>query len=287
MITIEDLTGIQEGKRKEIVSYLDDLISLKDARGDLSPIISGYNCYNKLPIANRVTTFSNIHRTEIYKQDMLRDLARLGYDARLVLEHIRDKTGALLWDTSYNIRDHLGNILPGLRIRDLRTGRYLDLRKYLKNLCEYSEFSEERGSLVAEDPGWQLDMPFSNKIELMILADLFLKKSGEHVYDKRGIVLPETEEEKMARSPWTDSYRSPVLIVGEGALSFLNELPHFDTATRISLIENGNEISFIIHRMFDILKGLPHYATLKKLGFKEEVCLGNKSFLIDIDETKI
>ncbi len=284
MVGIEDLIGISEDKRKEIFRCLDDLMTFKNSSSKLAPVISGYNWYHKIVGPNRIITFSHIHETEAYKQDMLKDLVKLGYDSNTILEYVRDKAGTLLWNLRYKIRDDRGNVLQGLKIRDIRTGEYIDLNEYVKPLSKYREFRGSKGCLIAEDQGWQLDTPFRNKNELLSLVNLFLKKSGEHTYDKNGAEIPESEEERMLRAPWTDAYEAPVLIIGEGALMYSEELPQFNKATKMCLIENNNEISFIVHKKLEFLKNLSHYEKLRMLGFNEELCLGNKPFLEDIDE---
>ncbi len=50
-------------------------------------------------------------------------------------------------------------------------------------------------------------------------------------------------------------------------------------ARRILLVENGNEISFVIHNKIEILKQNTAYHKLKDLGFIEEPCLANTSFI--------
>ena len=163
MIKIEDLTGIPEAKRKQTIECLDDLLTSKDPQGRLSPVITGYNLYITLPEFDSVITFSNIHGTEAYKQDMITDLARLGYDPQIILRYIREKAGAFLHNLEFRIRDDGGNLLPGLRIKDTRTGEYLNLEKFSEPLVNYSQFKGAKGCLICEDQGWELDMPFNNK----------------------------------------------------------------------------------------------------------------------------
>ncbi len=286
MIKIEDLTGIPEDKRNKIIRCLDELLTFKDSQGNLSPVISGYNWYNELAKSDRIITFSNIHTSDAYMQAMLKDLERLGYASQSILEYIREKGGAFFWDPAYRIRDDKENLLPNLKIKDIRTNRYVNLMSYIKPLSEYLEFINCKGFLLAEDQGWELDMPFKSKGELVDLVNLFLMKSGEHIYDEKGEIVEESDEEKRLRNPWDDAYIIPVLIVGEKALKYADELPQFDQATKICLIEDNNEISFIIHKDIDRLRNLSHYEQLKKLGFSEEICLGNKPFLRDIDEIR-
>ena len=121
MIKISDLTGIPNGKRKQAIECLDDLMIFKDSKGLLSPIITGYNWYVTFPKYSSIINFSNIHETDAYKEDMLKDLGRFGYDSQLILNHIREKGGYFLWKSSFEIRDQKGNLLPGLKIKDVRT----------------------------------------------------------------------------------------------------------------------------------------------------------------------
>ena len=286
MIKIDDLTGISEAKRKQAIECLDDLLTFKDSQGRLSPVITGYNWYVTLPKSDSIITFSNIHETEAYKSAMISDLEKLNYKSKTILGYIREKAGAFLHDLEFRIRDDEENLLPGLRIKDIRTGKYLDLEKFSEPLINYSQFKDAKGYLIDEDQGWELDIPFNNKKELMDLVSLFLKKSGKDIYDERGEMIKETDEERKLRSPWADAYETPVLLLGETALRYASELPHFTSITKISLRKNSNEISFVIHKNLEQLKNLLHYKQLVHLGFSEEHCLGNKPFTDYIDEVR-
>lgn len=146
--------------------------------------------------SDRIVTFANIHESEDYKQDMLNDLEREGYSPQQVLDKIRGKGGAFRWKLKYKIRKDDGETLPGLRIKDLRTNNYIDLSKYHKPLIDYPEFRNSEGYLIAEDEGWELNLPFKDKLELLKLTSLFLEKSGEYIYDLDGNEIEESEEEK-------------------------------------------------------------------------------------------
>ena len=148
----------------------------------------------------------------------------------------------------------------------------------MKPLKEYKQFTN--ADLLGENYGWELNMPFNSEGELIKLVDLFLRKSGDHIYDKNGVIIEEIDKEKSLRAPWRDAYETPVLILGEIALKYANKLPHFIPATKIILRENFNEISFIINKNLGLLRNLPHYEQLKRMGFNEELCLGNKPFII-------
>ena len=283
MIKIEHLTGIPEKRRNEAVQCLDELLTFKDDQGRLSPVITGYNWYSHLVESDRVIIFSHIHETEDYKQDMLRDLKVMGYDPQTVLKQIRDKTGAFLWNPEYRIRDDKGNVLNGLKIKDMRTGQYINLNEYDRPLKKYPQYATSKGHLVAENRGWELDIPFNTKTELRRLVDLFLRKSGLFIYDENGVEILESDKERKARAHWSDAYETPLLVLGKAALEYAADLPHFDQATKTSLIENDNEIGFIIHKKLGFLRTILHYEQLKRLGFQEEVCMGNKPFLKSID----
>ena len=189
-----------------------------------------------------------------------------------------------MWNPDFRISGDEGDVLPGLTIKDKRTRQRIELGNYRKPLIEYPEFIDIKGHLLAENDGWQLDMPFCNKDEAIKIVDLFLRKSGLKVYDHESIEIEETIEQMILRAPWPDAYRIPVLILGESTLTIVSELPHFDQATKLCLTENNNEISLIIHRGLDILKNLQHYEALKKAGFTEQVCLGNRAFLEYLDD---
>ena len=58
---------------------------------------------------------------------MLQDLNRLGYSPQASLKQIRNKGGAFLWDLDFEIRNKKGDILHGLKIKDIRTSQYINL----------------------------------------------------------------------------------------------------------------------------------------------------------------
>ena len=127
MTKIKDLIGISQKKRNQIVKCLEELLAYKDSQGKVSPIITGYNWYPTLTESVRIITFFHIHETEDYKQDMLQDLNRLGYSPQASLKQIRNKGGAFLWDLDFEIRNKKGDILHGLKIKDIRTSQYINL----------------------------------------------------------------------------------------------------------------------------------------------------------------
>ncbi|MEK6874443.1 MAG: hypothetical protein AABX52_01695 [Nanoarchaeota archaeon] len=276
---------IPRHKYKKTFETLDNLLSFRN-KDKLQPVISGYNWYNKISTADRIITFSHIHGSDNYKRAMLNNLEKIGYNQIKIVQHIREKDAAYLWDPNYRIRDDNGTLFTGLRIRDLRTDQYIDLNQFKEHLTENVYYTKCKGNLIAEDKGWQLDFPFNNSYELGNLVDLFLVKSGIHIYDKEGNRIKETFEQFNQRSPWEDAYRTPVLIIGKVAIDLASQLPDFDIATRMVLIENRHEISFIIHKYIQELHLLPQYQTLLRLGFLEEPCLVNKPFLKDINNIR-
>ena len=181
MVKIEQLTGIPESKRREVVEVLDDLIAYKTP--DNKAVISGYNWYDSASQSDSRVTFSNIHENDRYKIRMIRDLVMLGYRRKYLLERMREKGGVFFWNPEYNTLDDDGNVLSGLKIKDLRTGKPLDLGKYTKPLEEYEGFKDSNGFLIAEDYGWEVDIPFRKREKLMKLVDLFLRKSGSVIFD--------------------------------------------------------------------------------------------------------
>lgn len=271
MIAIENLIGIEKDKRDGIIKCLDDLM-FYDAEGKTTEIITGYNLYDKLSTTNRIITFSHMHRAKNYRRDMLQDLIRLGYKRKQIEKNIRDKMGCYRWELDFIIS-------PNVRIRNRKTGTYLDLNVYKKALENYREFATSDKDFVAEENGWQLDLPFSNKKELITLVDLFMKKSGKYLCSEEDIIIKESKEEKKLRNPWRGAYKIPVLILGEKALTYRHLFPSFIDVVKISIKENNNEVSFIIHEKLELLKKLQHYKTLIDFGFKEELCLANKLFI--------
>jgi len=281
MVTIEDLTGIPEDKKKNAINILENLITFREEDETLSPIITGYNWYNTLINSDRIITLSHIHETEIYKQGMVNDLEELEYSPKFTLAHIRPKAGAFLHDLEFRIVDERGEPYKGLKIKDLRSGNYLDLKIFSLPLINYPEFLGAEGYLIDEDQGWELNIPFSDKIELFNLVELFLRKSGNVIYDKEGRPIEEPEEEKIKRKPWADAYAIPVLLLGKNAIKYVDELKYFTPVTKFSLIENHNEISFVINKKLSMLRNLPQYKDLLNLGFVAEICLANKPFIVN------
>ena len=286
MVELKDLTGISKQKRIKAISCLDSLLAFRNQDGTLSPIISGYNWYASVPKHDSTVTFSNIHETEAYKKDLLGDLEKLGYNRKTLIEYIRKKCGIFLCDLDFITRDKNDLVLPGLKIKDMRTNMYLNLEKFSKPLSNYPEFKEAEGYLLSEDDGWEIGIPFTNKKEILGIADLFLKKSGLNLYDHNRNVITETKEEMLIRAPWTDAYQVPILLLGETASIYKKELPQFIQATKFSLKENANEINFVICKNLARLKGTAEYIGLLDIGFKEETCFGNYIFIKYIDEIR-
>lgn len=125
MININDLKGICKNKRKKVIACLDCLLTHRDETGILRPVISGYNWYSKLAEPDRIIVFSNIHESDAYKEDMLHDMEKQGYKRQDILKQIRKKAGAFIHDLEFRISDDEGNLLPGLKVKDVRTGKYL------------------------------------------------------------------------------------------------------------------------------------------------------------------
>ncbi len=223
---------------------------------------------------------STLQESENYKEDMLADLEKLDYNKELIIKCIREKMGRCLHELTFRVTGEDNCPLPGLRVKDVRNGKYLDLTKYTKPLIYYPEFKDANGYLIGEDSGWELDMPFKDKAQLFKLIDLFLNKSGEFIYDKEGRIITECENH------WRDAWQTPVLLLGENAIQYLEELPLFIPVTKIALKENNNEISFVIHKNLNLLKDLPFYEQLLSLGFLDELCLGNAVFIKEYVDKK-
>ena len=105
------------------------------------------------------------------------------------------------------------------------------------------------------------------------LIKLFLEKSGKKDPNMR-----------KAKKVWRDAYTIPVILLGKKAIEYAKNLQGFTQATKVSLEEEGNEISFVIHKKLSRLRALPAYKCLKDLDFKEETCLGNDPFIEYIDK---
>lgn len=268
MVRFEDLEEITN--KEEIKEHLERMISNRDDKGNSSPIITGYNWYNQAPKVNRVITFSHIQGSEVYKENMILDLKKLGYSREQIDQFLREKGGFFIWKLKFEICDEGGNIYPGLKIWDIDQNQWLNLNDYNKPLIEYDKFKHREGKFLALDLGWQLDIPFYSKEELFNLTNLFIQKGNKKLFES-----------------WPGAYETPVLLLGSEAINYQRELPDFIQATKMGIYSNSNEISFIVHKRFDLLKNTQNYLFLKHLGFTEELCLGNKLFIRDyIDEEK-
>ncbi len=263
MVSIDELTDIPKEIREEAIRCLDELLTYKDEDGNLAPIISGYNWYRKLPIADPAITLTNIHESEDYKEDMFADLEKLGYKRESLEGCIREKTGIFFWRPTFNIRETKGKILPGLRIKNIKSGELLNLSHFSgENLLGYPELD---GNLKAEDHGWEINIESKNTIELVKLAKLFTKKG----------LYRDKEENKH----WRSAYRVPVIILGKKAADHREKLKNYYPARKFSLRRKRNEISFIIEKNLSRLKESFQYTILKEVGFEEELCLANIEFI--------
>ncbi len=278
MVEIGDLKRIPEDKKVEVIRNLDQLLTYRDSQGRLSPLICGYNRYDTVPDSESAMVFSNLHETEDYKSDMLADLGRIGYESQDMESSVRVRGTTYLHDPTFPTRDSTGKIFPGLRIRDLKTGKYIQLERFSEPLIKYPEFEDSEGSLVAENSGWEIDIPFRTKRELIRLAKFFVRKSGKHIYDHSGIKSFESGKQQHRRAPWRDAYDVPVVFIGDYIIKHKSDLPAFTRASKVTLKEGGNEISFVVYRRVGVFKSTQNFRDLKELGFLEEGCLINKVF---------
>jgi hypothetical protein len=253
MIRVTELAGINPGKLRAIRDTLDALLTDEQ-------VITGYNWYGQVLKTPQIVTFSHMHETERYKSAMLQDLSLAGYSPQKLQNCIRAKYGCFHWKPSFIFRDSEGAIFPNLYIRK-KDGTYLNLATYpQRSLDEVVELQREQ--LISENEGWELNIGFKGKEDLLSVVELFLKKSSQETPNH-----------------WPGAYDVPVLIIGDKAIDFASELPDFLVARKMLLSENGSEVSFIVRRRFEELKSKPHYADLRKLGFVEELCLGNRRFI--------
>lgn len=252
MRPITELPNIAPAKTHALQEILDELLARR--------IISGYNWYESVPQESHIVTFSHMHETELYKTAMIQDLQSLGYAAESLKNSFRDKFGSYRWERDFVFRDDTGALFPDLHIRKMREG-YLDLTKYPSKTLEGIAGLGE-GQLVGENAGWELDVPFHEKANLFALVNLFISKSSKKNPDH-----------------WPGAYEVPVLLLGEAACAHAEELPDFIEARKISLVERGNEVSFVVNQRLPQLRSLPQYVQLQSLGFKELRCLGNRAFI--------
>jgi len=275
MVNFEDLIEIEN--KDEIRECLEGLIAHKDEDGNSSPIITGYNWYNKLPKADRIATFSNIHESDAYKQEMLVDLEKLGYSRDQILEYLREKGSFFIWELDFKFCDQDGKPYKKLRVWDIKQKQWLDLKLYKQPLIKYDGYKEREGNFVAEDLGWQLDMPFHSREELLSLIGLFIQKGSEFLFDLKGNKFEGLTSNQSLY--WSGSYETPVLLLGQEAMRYADELIDFTQATKVAFYRGSNEISFIVHRRLEELRESSNYNFLIKQGFQEELCFGNKIFI--------
>src|SRR3989338_3475887 len=76
---------------------------------------------------------------------------------------IREKLSIFLWSPKFLIRDEEEVPYISLRVRDIRTDKFIDLKRFKVCLGEKEEYSNSFGYLIGENQGWQLDMLFSSK----------------------------------------------------------------------------------------------------------------------------
>lgn len=246
-----EVPNLKSTKVESVREVLDDLLKKRT--------ISGYNWYNQVLSNDRVVTFAHMHETERYHSDMCADMKNLGYSKKCIDRNTRQKHGCYRWDADFVFKDEQGIIFPNLRIRDF-SGNYLNLNEYKENNLAKSGIQEK--VLIGENKGWELDLEFRSKKRFLKVVNLFLKmssnKNSEH---------------------WSGAYSVPVLIIGEKGIKYAQELPDFVKVKKVGLIENQNEISFVIHQQFEELEKMTNFEQLLKFGFKIEPCIGNKEFI--------
>ncbi len=259
-----DLIAVQaipEQTKNEAVQILDNLI--------MKNIITGYSWYDKNPASDRVVTFAHSHEESEYKRRMIASLMRSLCAPRSYFDDkFRDKGSAYRWELEFKFRDEKGKLQPCKRVKDTRTGLYVNLSKYESPLKRNPECQDLEGHLVGENPcEWEINLPFNRKKILLRLANLFARKSGE-----RG-----------EKDTWPNPYNVPIIIIGKRAIACAEELKKdYVQAIRFYLAtENKHtygEISFVIQEKLSYLRSSSGCVGLQKLGFELEQCLVNKSF---------
>ena len=267
MKSIEDLPCIQKEKLATIKPCLDQLLMQTPAR---QALITGYNWYDSPISSPRIVTFSHMHEDPAYREAMLNDLEKLGYRRAKLEGYIRPKRSAFHFDPRFRFRDEAGKVFTGLTVRHGPTA--IELSKYTNPLAEYPELADINNHLIGEDAGWEINLRFRTREQLLRLSRLFVQKSTDNSSSVR-------KHETDLITAWPAAYHIPVIILGKNALSFTAELPQFAPACRVFLEENKNEINFIVDKTFKQLHHSQEYRQLLHLGFQEEECLANKAFL--------
>lgn len=267
--------------KDKCIDILDKLLTGSNSSDE--QIISGYNYYPKIAYFEncKILTFSNMHETQDYFAFMMRDLLAYGYPNDGVLMQLRDKYGVYRWELDFNFRNDEGEVYPDLKIKNIKSGKYIDLIQIIPTTLEEAGYAKkEAKNLIGENKGWEINIGCDKIEDIIEIANLFTKKAYKFPFNKYGIFLPETEEEKDIRKPWADAYETPVLIIGGDIVQIKDKISSFIPAKLIRWQKENAELNFIVNNAFEKLKNLSEYQDLINLGFKEEDCLANLPFIL-------
>jgi hypothetical protein len=261
------------------ISKIDEIVKCLDELFLNDNFITGYNIYSKLPKQeNTILCFSNMYSGKEYTEDMICDLKNINYSKRIIENYIRDKKGFYEWKSDWSIREE-GKIKSNLKIRKFGEREYINLEELANNINFLDQIFEKKDKFIAEDVTSEINIPVKDKQNLKKLVDLFINNSSKFIFDKTGIKI------KMRESYWRGAWYVPVLLIGGNILQYESDFPDFIKATKFFKKENGNEISFIIHKKLEELKKENYNLYLKDLGFNSEDCLANKSFILQYIDT--
>ena len=265
--------------KEKVINILESL--LKGNNSSLEKVISGYNHFPEcIDLKNyNILTFSHMHETKTYLSAVMEELKSLEYFNSMVLKK-RDKYGFFRWEPGFKFRDDNGKVYSVIKIKDMITGKYLNLESLEGSTLKEAGFSEEQiKNLTCENKGWEMNMASDNEKNIIKLTNLFVKKSSIDKFDDNGNITIETEEEKALRCPWPDAYEIPVLIVGGEIEKIRERIKGFVPVKLFKHQSKGGEYSFIIDEKYSLLKKLKEFDRIFELGFKEEVCLANIPFI--------
>lgn len=269
--------------RNQIETTLENLITSNNSLG--RQIITGFNFH---PVClqsytSTIITFSNIQSSQDYLHKVIEDFKKGGFPEDEVSLSTRDKIGYYRWKPGFFIRDEKGLLEKNLNIRDIETGKYLNLGEISQSTLDEAGYTaEEIDNLIAENEGYEINIFISDTRHIPRLSREFLRKSSRRLYDENGDLVFESEEEIEERAPWPGAWDVPVLIIGGDLMLIKQAVPGFQEACLFRFQDASvGEYNFVINRQLATLQRSEEHGQLLKKGFLPETCLANIRFVRD------
>jgi len=272
---MDKLKSFSEEERKVLRENLENLLIAPNGTN----LISGFNCYEELVRKDGIViSLSYQHRFADHIEAILKDIKNDSNISQVLSEERlnelklkRNKRALYRWDNKWPIpKNEEGKVQENLDFIDLKTGLLIEKRE-LDNVFTLEELNggyrpSSMAMALRENDGLELNLNIKTREEAQRIIDLFRRKAFRMKVDSSGLIIfKEGRMENVTCEIWPLSDVIPCIILGRSIVDFLSNKPlDFTRSNKISIIKDANEVSFIIHKNYFLLRESLAYCNLQK-----------------------